>query len=99
MRFQYTSSYRRNCIYMWIFIMNFSGKSFGGQHVGIAHVNAMCGDQSGAVIQDDRTSSTRELKSAVVLAHEIGHVLGMLHDDAACTCLDPKDCVMNSDIT
>ncbi|XP_071170468.1 disintegrin and metalloproteinase domain-containing protein 12-like [Mytilus edulis] len=76
-----------------------TGKSFGGQHVGIAHVNAMCGDQSGAVIQDDRTSSTREMKSAVVLAHEIGHVLGMLHDDAACTCLDPKDCVMNSDIT
>ena len=66
----------------------------------MAHVNAMCGDQSGAVIQDDKTSRTRELKTGVVLAHEIGHVLGMIHDDALCVCQDSvRDCVMNADIT
>jgi hypothetical protein len=37
----------------------------------MAHVNSMCGDQSGAIVQDDKGSLTREIKSAVVLAHEL----------------------------
>ena len=84
---------------MFHFLFLFRGKTFGNSHVGMAHVNSMCGDQSGAIVQDDKGSLTREIKSAVVLAHEIGHVFGMLHDDAACTCLGPRDCVMAADIT
>jgi hypothetical protein len=38
------------------FLFLFRGKTFGNSHVGMAHVNSMCGDQSGAIVQDDKGS-------------------------------------------
>ena len=76
------------------------GITFDQGIVGMAYVDGMCGRQSGAVIMDDRTALDRPYKAAVTLAHEIGHTLGMLHDDTRCGCSDPvRKCLMEPDIT
>lgn len=79
---------------MKILLVLYRAKSFGNNRVGLAPVDAMCGLRSGCIVKDWGSGLTRELQAASVLAHEIGHVFGMLHDDAACYC-NASSCVMD----
>nr|1YP1_A Chain A, Fii [Deinagkistrodon acutus] len=58
---------------------------FRGAVVGLAFVGTMCNAKySAGIIQD---FSAIPLLMAVVMAHELGHNLGMLHDDGySCDC-------------
>ncbi|KAM3924701.1 zinc metalloproteinase-disintegrin-like halysase [Leptodactylus fuscus] len=63
---------------------------FDGSTVGLAYTGSMCTDKhSAGVIQDH---STEYIHVAATLAHEMGHNLGMNHDDQ-CYC-PAKSCIM-----
>uniref|UniRef100_A0A1L8D691 Snake venom metalloproteinase n=1 Tax=Bothrops atrox TaxID=8725 RepID=A0A1L8D691_BOTAT len=62
-----------------------------GPTIGIAHVASMCQlNRSVGVVQD---YSSKNLVVAVIMAHEMGHNLGMVHDEKYCTC-GSKPCIM-----
>ncbi|KAM5171857.1 zinc metalloproteinase-disintegrin-like 4a [Mantella aurantiaca] len=63
---------------------------FVNSTVGYAWISAMCSDYSAGINQDH---STDPFKVAATLAHEMGHNLGMTHDENHCTCHD-KPCIM-----
>nr|XP_012329633.2 disintegrin and metalloproteinase domain-containing protein 8 [Aotus nancymaae] len=69
---------------------------FTGDTVGFAKVSAMCSHSSGAVNQDH---SKNPVGVACTMAHEMGHNLGMDHDEQVhgCRCREPSEgmhCVM-----
>uniref|UniRef100_A0A2R8MCT4 Tubulin gamma complex component 2 n=1 Tax=Callithrix jacchus TaxID=9483 RepID=A0A2R8MCT4_CALJA len=69
---------------------------FTGDTVGFAKVSAMCSHSSGAVNQDH---SKNPVGVACTMAHEMGHNLGMDHDEQVhgCRCREPSQgmhCVM-----
>nr|XP_033799677.1 disintegrin and metalloproteinase domain-containing protein 8 [Geotrypetes seraphini] len=73
-----------------------TGVDFEGTTVGLATKLAMCTGDSGAVNQDHNNNP---LAAASTMAHEMGHNLGMSHDEdtAGCRCVAPKvngGCVM-----
>ncbi|XP_012590271.1 PREDICTED: disintegrin and metalloproteinase domain-containing protein 8 [Condylura cristata] len=79
----------------WTLITS-SGIDFEGTTVGLAQVSAMCSRSSGAVNQDHHQ---HPIGVASTMAHEMGHNLGMDHDQnvQGCYCPVPaKDggCVM-----
>ncbi|XP_053496306.1 zinc metalloproteinase/disintegrin-like HR1a [Ictalurus furcatus] len=67
-----------------------TGADFLGSTVGLANKFAMCTKASGGVNQDHSTSP---LGLAATIAHEMGHNMGMSHDEQGCTC-GLSDCIM-----
>ncbi|XP_012890954.1 PREDICTED: disintegrin and metalloproteinase domain-containing protein 8 [Dipodomys ordii] len=73
-----------------------TGRDFVGATVGLARVSAVCSRDSGAVNQDHSHSA---LGVASTMAHELGHNLGMNHDENIPGCYCPASredggCVM-----
>uniref|UniRef100_A0A8C7X738 ADAM metallopeptidase domain 28 n=1 Tax=Oryzias sinensis TaxID=183150 RepID=A0A8C7X738_9TELE len=68
-----------------------SGIDFEGSTVGLAFVGTLCSDHSVGVIQDHNNNA---IAVGATLAHEMGHNLGMNHDDSsACACAGDS-CIM-----
>ncbi|XP_070689915.1 disintegrin and metalloproteinase domain-containing protein 28 [Pempheris klunzingeri] len=68
-----------------------SGIDFEGPTVGLAYIGTLCSDHSVGVIQDH---SDQAIAVGATLAHEMGHNLGMDHDDSsACVC-SADSCIM-----
>uniref|UniRef100_A0A4W4EZF9 ADAM metallopeptidase domain 28 n=1 Tax=Electrophorus electricus TaxID=8005 RepID=A0A4W4EZF9_ELEEL len=65
---------------------------FGGL-VGLAYIGSLCSTDSTIL---DTSSSTME--TAVVLAHELGHNLGMSHDSPTCFCTK-HHCIMGATLS
>uniref|UniRef100_A0A250YN66 Disintegrin and metalloproteinase domain-containing protein 8 n=1 Tax=Castor canadensis TaxID=51338 RepID=A0A250YN66_CASCN len=63
-----------------------TGLDFFGTTVGLARVSAMCSRDSGAVNQDH---SQNPIGVASTMAHELGHNLGMNHDENVPGCYCP----------
>ncbi|XP_053319580.1 zinc metalloproteinase-disintegrin-like batroxstatin-2 isoform X2 [Spea bombifrons] len=69
---------------------------FDGSTVGLAFVSTMCSDtHSTGVIQDH---SPESIAVGATLAHEMGHNIGMNHDDGSCTC-SARSCIMEPSLS
>ncbi|KAJ8264317.1 hypothetical protein GJAV_G00147740 [Gymnothorax javanicus] len=75
-----------------------TGIDFNGDTVGLAPTSAMCTGMSGAVNQDHGIVA---VAVASTIAHEMGHNLGMSHDDLVCTCsssTSSSNCIMKHSV-
>ncbi|XP_062522623.1 zinc metalloproteinase-disintegrin-like batroxstatin-1 [Corticium candelabrum] len=70
-----------------------TGLDLDGATVGLAFVKGICSDFSSAGIDQDTFS---EAASASIIAHELGHNLGMLHDDGRACDDCPTGCLMRA---
>ncbi|XP_036451534.1 zinc metalloproteinase-disintegrin-like batroxstatin-3 [Colossoma macropomum] len=61
-----------------------------GSIVGLANVGSLCTMDSTTLVRD---FSSNALETGAVLAHELGHNLGMLHDTSSCSCVEAH-CIM-----
>ncbi|XP_052007676.1 disintegrin and metalloproteinase domain-containing protein 8a [Xyrauchen texanus] len=68
---------------------------FHGSTVGLATMNAMCSQSSGAVNEDHNINP---IAVASTIAHEMGHNLGMSHDNTNCGCSSNNGCIMQDSI-
>ncbi|XP_072293109.1 disintegrin and metalloproteinase domain-containing protein 8a [Eucyclogobius newberryi] len=75
-----------------------TGVDFDGATVGLANTNAMCTSKSGAVNEDHNSNS---IGVASTIAHEMGHNLGLSHDNENCVCgssTTKKGCIMSESV-
>nr|XP_020446350.1 zinc metalloproteinase-disintegrin-like brevilysin H2a isoform X2 [Monopterus albus] len=68
-----------------------SGIDFEGQTVGLAYVGTLCSSLSVGVIQDHNNGA---IPVGATLAHEMGHNLGMDHDDSSICVCSGESCIM-----
>ncbi|KAF5894120.1 zinc metalloproteinase-disintegrin-like batroxstatin-1, partial [Clarias magur] len=65
---------------------------FDGATVGLAYVGTLCTEASTGIIQNH---NPRVIAVGATLAHEMGHNLGMNHDNSSCACAE-SSCVMTA---
>ncbi|XP_055952743.1 zinc metalloproteinase-disintegrin-like batroxstatin-3 [Argiope bruennichi] len=73
-----------------------SGLHFKASRKGLANVDTICTAKAVGI-----TSVTDVYQfhiTALILAHLIGHNLGMVHDHADCACSNNKQCIMSNNI-
>ncbi|KAM9847449.1 disintegrin and metalloproteinase domain-containing protein 8a [Aulostomus maculatus] len=71
-----------------------TGVDFEGSTVGLANTNAMCTSTSGAVNEDHNSNA---IGVSSTIAHEMGHNLGLSHDNEKCVCgsvISKEGCIM-----
>ncbi|CAJ1068776.1 disintegrin and metalloproteinase domain-containing protein 28 isoform X2 [Xyrichtys novacula] len=68
-----------------------SGIDFEGATVGLAYIGTLCSSHSVGVVQDH---SDRAIAVGATLAHEMGHNLGMDHDDSSSCSCSGDSCIM-----
>nr|XP_046242204.1 disintegrin and metalloproteinase domain-containing protein 28 [Scatophagus argus] len=68
-----------------------SGIDFEGATVGLAFIGTLCSDHSVGVVQDH---NDRAIAVGATLAHEMGHNLGMNHDDSSACACSGDSCIM-----
>ncbi|XP_075934298.1 zinc metalloproteinase-disintegrin-like MTP4 [Anarhichas minor] len=68
-----------------------SGIDFEGGTVGLAYIGTLCSGHSVGVTQDH---NDRPIAVAATLAHEMGHNLGMNHDDSSTCACSGESCIM-----
>uniref|UniRef100_A0A8B9S5B8 ADAM metallopeptidase domain 20 n=1 Tax=Apteryx owenii TaxID=8824 RepID=A0A8B9S5B8_APTOW len=68
----------------------FAFQSFG-KALGLAYLSSICDDQWSSAVE---SFTDRKLSGFIVtFTHELGHILGMQHDEASCKCRRKK-CIM-----
>uniref|UniRef100_A0A8C7E060 Uncharacterized protein n=1 Tax=Naja naja TaxID=35670 RepID=A0A8C7E060_NAJNA len=72
-----------------------TGIDFNGTTVGLAYTGTLCTWGSVAVVQD---YSRRTILMASTMAHELGHNMGIHHDNANCSC-SHSPCIMTDKIS
>nr|XP_014697616.2 disintegrin and metalloproteinase domain-containing protein 20-like [Equus asinus] len=70
----------------------FSGKGFGIVG-GLAYVGTVCNSRHNCGIESFQTEDL--VSFANIVTHEVGHTVGMKHDDGTCTCGRSR-CIMNA---
>ncbi|XP_071391813.1 zinc metalloproteinase-disintegrin-like MTP4 [Centroberyx affinis] len=68
-----------------------SGIDFEGATVGLAFIGTLCSAHSVGVVQDH---NSRAIAIGATLAHEMGHNLGMDHDDSSACACSGDSCIM-----
>uniref|UniRef100_A0A673CR70 Zinc metalloproteinase-disintegrin-like lachestatin-2 n=1 Tax=Sphaeramia orbicularis TaxID=375764 RepID=A0A673CR70_9TELE len=68
-----------------------SGIDFEGSTVGLAFIGTLCSGHSVGVVQDH---NDRAIAVGATLAHEMGHNLGMDHDDSSGCACSGDSCIM-----
>ncbi|XP_032371970.1 disintegrin and metalloproteinase domain-containing protein 28 [Etheostoma spectabile] len=68
-----------------------SGIDFEGATVGLAFIGTLCSAHSVGVVQDH---NDRAIAIGATLAHEMGHNLGMDHDDSSACACSGDSCIM-----
>uniref|UniRef100_A0A4W5PFA9 ADAM metallopeptidase domain 28 n=1 Tax=Hucho hucho TaxID=62062 RepID=A0A4W5PFA9_9TELE len=68
-----------------------SGIDFEGSTVGLAFIGTLCSDHSAGIVQDH---NPRAIAVGATLAHEMGHNLGMNHDDSSACACSGNSCIM-----
>lgn len=73
-----------------------TGVNFDGSTVGMAGVGTMCSLDDSCGVSMDHGNEPGDLASTI--CHELGHNLGLVHDDDSCDCSGPTrvGCVMAS---
>ncbi|XP_068577185.1 zinc metalloproteinase-disintegrin-like MTP4 [Cebidichthys violaceus] len=73
-----------------------SGIDFEGATVGLAFIGTLCSGHSVGVIQDH---NDRSIAVGATLAHEMGHNLGMNHDDSSACACSGESCIMAASLS
>ncbi|XP_065180648.1 zinc metalloproteinase-disintegrin-like MTP8 [Sycon ciliatum] len=78
-------------------IMLYSGFDFDGTVVGLAYLSRVCTSNQVSIVQRLTSGYTDQI-AAFIMTHELGHNLGMSHDDGrACdNCTTGSTCIMNT---
>ncbi|XP_006114496.2 disintegrin and metalloproteinase domain-containing protein 20-like [Pelodiscus sinensis] len=65
-----------------------------GANIGKAYLGGVCDKQRAAGVEAFMHGPSKEF--AVLVAHELGHNIGMKHDDRDCVCVNDSTCIMNA---
>ncbi|KAI1294208.1 Zinc metalloproteinase-disintegrin-like halysase [Halotydeus destructor] len=78
-------------------LLYFTGYWFEGEVTGVAYWTKVCTDLRAVLVryQNTATSVFSEKQLVNIAVHEMGHTLGMLHDETGCDC--PEECCIMLD--